>query len=217
MLSTLASNLLCYVSFMAKLLTTRRHFVTLATLGAAATACGPTYVRGSEEPGLDDPAMSTRLDKRDLQKALHEQLESFRDSRIFGDFQSAAEPPRISIFPLANETSEHIDSALDALLSDVETWLVEADMFDVVSVERQRQMMAEIAKQQGGGFDETKVAAVNAQLGTQFYFTGKVYNADERTEDARRVQYFMFMQLIEVATSSIKWQHKTEITKALLD
>jgi len=202
---------------MAKPLTTRRHFGTLAILGAAATACGPTYVRGSEEPGLDDPAMSTRLDKRDLQKALHEQLESFRDSRVFGGFQESAERPRVSIFPLANETSEHIDSALDALLSDVETWLVEADMFDVVSVERQRQMMAEIDKQQGGGFDPSKVAAVNAQLGTQFYFTGKVYNADERTEDARRVQYFMFMQLIEVATSTVKWQHKTEITKALLD
>ncbi|MEM1031481.1 MAG: penicillin-binding protein activator LpoB [Myxococcota bacterium] len=196
---------------------TRRQLGTLASIGAIVTACGPSYVRGSEEPGLDDPAMSTGLDKRDLQRALNDQLESFRAARAFANLQAAAERPRISIFPLANETSEHVDSALDALLSDVETWLVETDVFDVVSVERQRQMMAEIAKQQGGGFDPQAVAAVNAQLGTQFYFTGKVFNADERTEDARRVQYFMFMQLIEVATSAVRWQHKTEITKAILD
>jgi hypothetical protein len=31
----------------------------------------------------------------------------------------------------------------------------------------------------------------------------------------RRVQYFVFMQIIEVETSAIVWQKKTYITKAV--
>jgi hypothetical protein len=50
----------------------------------------------------------------------------------------------------------------------------------------------------------------------KYFLTGKVFSADERTEDARRVQYFLFMQLIEVGTSAVVWQHKTQFTKALV-
>jgi hypothetical protein len=39
--------------------------------------------------------------------------------------------------------------------------------------------------------------------------------ADERTDDARRVQYFIFMQVIDSETSEIRWQQKAYVTKAL--
>ena len=45
--------------------------------------------------------------------------------------------------------------------------------------------------------------------------TGKVSGNDERTEDMRRVQYFLFMQVIDVETSEIRFQAKSEITKAI--
>ena len=31
----------------------------------------------------------------------------------------------------------------------------------------------------------------------------------------RRVQYFLFLQVIDVETSAIKWQRKTYVTKAI--
>ena len=43
----------------------------------------------------------------------------------------------------------------------------------------------------------------------------RVLTSDERTEDARRVQYFFFMQVIEVETGAIRWQHKAYATKML--
>jgi hypothetical protein len=85
-----------------------------------------------------------------------------------------------------------------------------------VSVERQQQMVAEVEKQHGGGFDPNHIAEYNRQLGAKYYLTGKVFTADERTEDERRVQYFMFMQLIEVATSAVAWQNRAAFTKALI-
>lgn len=188
--------------------------VLLATLASTSVACGPTYARGTEEPGLDDPAMSTGLDKRDLEQLLHENLKSLMASPVAQSWQNGSHPT-LAIYPLANETSEHVDSQLQALLSDVETYMVSTNMVTMVSVERQRQMIAEIEKQHGGGFDPNHIVEYNKQLGTKYYITGKVFSADERTEDGRRVQYFMFMQLIDVATSGIVWQNKAAITKAM--
>ena len=77
-------------------------------------------------------------------------------------------------------------------------------------------MIAEIEKQQGGGFDMRHVADYNRQLGAKYYVTGKVMSADERAGGERRVQYFLYMQLIDVATSSVVWQNKAQLTKALV-
>ena len=195
-----------------------RVALVLAAAGLAAplAGCGPTYVRGSEVEGLDDDAMSTGLDKRDLEQLLHENLKSLWQSPAANKWNQDGSRPMVAIYPLANETSEHIDSQLQALLSDVETEMVNSGLVTVVSVERQRQMIAEIEKQHGGGFDPNHVAEYNKQLGAKHFVTGKVYSADERVEDKRRVQYFMFMQLIDVATSGVMWQNKATLTKAVM-
>lgn len=193
----------------------------LLVLGAvllALTGCSEkAYVRGSEVAGLDDPAMSTGLDKRDLDKLLKENLESLLASKVAQQWDLDRSRPRLAIYPLANETSEHIGSQLQALLSDIETFMVSSDLVDVISREMQNTMMAEVDRQHGGGFDPNRIAEYNKQLGAQFYITGKVYSADERTQEGRRVQYFMFLQVIEVATSGIRWQNKATLTKALID
>ncbi|MBW2528227.1 MAG: penicillin-binding protein activator LpoB [Deltaproteobacteria bacterium] len=178
---------------------------------------GKTYVRGTEVEDLDDPAMSTGLDKRDLEKLLHENLQSMMTSTTARQWNATKSRPKVAIYPLANETTEHVDSQLQALLADVETYLVDSGLVQVISVERQRQMIAEVEKQHGGHFDPNHIVEYNRQLGAEFYVTGKVFAADERTDEGRRVQYFMFMQLIEVATSAIAWQHKSMITKGLID
>ncbi len=182
----------------------------------AVVGCGPTYVRGSETPGLDDAAMSTGLDKRDLQSLLHDNLSALRSSDEMREWLAKGAKPRIAIYPIMNETSEHAESQLDAMLSDIESYLVESNAFTVISLERQREMMAEVEKQHGGGFDPKNVAAYNKQLGADYFVTGKVFSSDERTAEARRVQYFMFLQIIEVSTSAIKWQHKSGLTKGLV-
>jgi PBP1b-binding outer membrane lipoprotein LpoB len=160
--------------------------------------------------------MSTGIDRRDMEQLLHENLKALMSSAVANRWNQDRSRPIVAVYPLSNETSEHIESELRALLSDVETFLVNADLVRVVSVERQPQMMAELDKQHGGGFDPRQIAAYNRQLGAQYYLTGKVFAADERTDDARRVQYFMFMQLIDVETSEVAWQNKAAFTKALL-
>jgi uncharacterized protein (TIGR02722 family) len=190
--------------------------VTALAFTSMLAGCGPTYVRGSQVEGLDDAAMSTGIDKRDMEQLLHENLKSLMASPTAKAWAQDGSRPTLAIYPLANQTSEHIDSQLQALLSDIETFMVNSGLVTVVSVERQQQMIAEIEKQHGGGFDPDHVAEYNRQLGAKLYITGKVFTSDERAADERRVQYFMFMQLIDVATSAVVWQNKAAFTKALI-
>ena len=88
--------------------------------------------------------MGTTFDKHDLEKLMHENLSKFVSSGVSKGWQKGEERPIFAIYPMKNETSEHIGSQLDALMSDIETFMVENNSVRVVSLERQRQLIAEI-------------------------------------------------------------------------
>lgn len=173
------------------------------------------YVRGADEPGIDTPAMSTGLDKQDIQQMLRENLNHLRTAPVMDTWRQSGGKTTVAVFPFQNETSEHIESQLSAILSEAETWLVESGTVTVVARERQNQIIAEIEGTRHPVFNPAHVAAYGKQLGVQYFLTGKVQTSDERTEDARRVQYFFFMQVLEVSTGAIRWQHKAYVTKAV--
>ena len=189
-------------------------FVLAASLGLTAAGCGPTYVRGSQDPSIDNPAMSTGLDKDDIQRMLSDNLNNLRSAPIMDLWRTHHQQDTVAIFPFQNDTSEHIESQLQAILGEAETWLVEANVVTMVSRERQNQMIAEVEGQQHPVFNPAHVAQYGRQLGVKYFITGKVSANDERNSDARRVQYTFFMQVIEVETGVIRWQHKSYVTKA---
>ncbi|QQR89998.1 MAG: penicillin-binding protein activator LpoB [Myxococcales bacterium] len=200
-------------------------FNKVSALLAASTlllcACGgsPHVVRGSQSPGLDDAAYSTGLDRHDLQQLMHENFKALWSSPVVTRWQEegrAGKRPTIAATPIRNETSEHIDSTLNALISDVETELVNSNLFRVVSLENQQDLLNEIRAQQSDGFDQAEAAAWGRQLGVRYIMTGKVFTTDERAAESRRVQYYMFMQVMSVETGEIMFQNKSELTKAIV-
>ncbi len=176
---------------------------------------GPRAVRGEDVAGLDDQAMSTGLDKRDLDKMLRENLAALQTSAVVQQWEKE-DRPAVSVVPLRNETTEHVDSALDALISDIETTLVNAGHVRVISLQDQPKLVEEIKRQYSGAFDPSQVAKWGKQVGARYIVTGKVYSTDERQAKERRVQYFMFIQVLEVETGEVRFQHKTAVTKALI-
>jgi uncharacterized protein (TIGR02722 family) len=187
----------------------------LVLLAPLVSHCGPKAVRGQDVAGLDDKAMSTGLDKRDLEKMLHENMQAMQTSAVVQRWEKESRPA-VSVIPLRNETSEHIDSALDALLSDIETTLVNAGHVRVISMEEQPKLVEEIKRQYAGAFDPSQVAKWGKQVGARYIVTGKVYSADERQDGERRVQYFLFIQVLDVETGEVLFQRKTSVTKALI-
>lgn len=182
-------------------------------------ACGgtgeSTYVRGDEVHGIDQPAMSTGLDRADLDELFGQNLDSLLGSKFYRNL-AASEPKSVAIFPFKNETSEHIGPQLQTLLSKVETQLVNDGVVDVYSHERQGEVLAELKLQQSDYFDKSRIPEMGRLMGVNYIITGKVYDSAERTSDVRRVQYFLFMQAIDVETGAIKWQQESELTKALV-
>ncbi|MET0282873.1 MAG: penicillin-binding protein activator LpoB [Polyangiales bacterium] len=189
----------------------------LGLLGATGCAHKPKAVRGSDTPGLDYAAMGTGLDRRDLSQMLNENMAVLKTSRAFTTWQQEGNPP-VSMLPIRNETSEHIESALGALISEVETKLVNEAPVRVVSLEHQPQLMQEIQRQQNsqGAFDASQVASWGKQLGARYVITGKVFTTDERSPNAHRVQYYLFMRVISVETSEVLFQNQAAVTKAIL-
>jgi uncharacterized protein (TIGR02722 family) len=172
-------------------------------------------VRGDDEPGLDYAAMGTTLDRRDLQRLLNENMERMRTSAVVQRW-STENRPAVAVTSFRNETSEHIDSALEALISDVETNLINWGGVKVISKEQQPQLLNEIRTQYTEGFDPAQVARWGKQIGVRYFVTGKVFTTDERVGDQRRVQYYMFMQVIDVETGEIMFQNKSALTKAIV-
>lgn len=204
-----------------------RCFSTLGSCGllavvfaVGASGCANReYVRGSDDPSIDQPAMSTGLDKDDIERTLQKLLNELREAPIMLEWRTkAAQSDRqtVAIAPFFNETTEHIDSQLDAMLGETETWLVNSQIVRVVSQERQSEMIRQVEGDRHPVFDPAHIPQYGKQLGVKFYVTGKVGAADERTRSARRVQYFLFMQVIDTETSEIRWQQKAYITKALM-
>jgi uncharacterized protein (TIGR02722 family) len=185
--------------------------VALGALGCG----GPKAVRGEEVEGLDDQAMSTGLDRRDLQKLLQENMKALEDAPVIKRWEGE-QMPAVAVIPLRNETTEHVEGSLDALISDIETTLVNAGHVRVISMEQQGKLVAEIRQQYSGAFDPSQIATWGKQVGARYIVTGKVFTSDERQKSERRVQYFMFIQVLEVETGQILFQHKSAVTKAII-
>ncbi len=198
------------------------------TVTPLVTACTPapvtgvaTYVRDTDDPTLDDPAMSTGLDRRDLERVFDREIRDFLGSPFHAEVvrRGAGAPasrPTIAIVPFLNQTSEHIDTQLDALLSKFEATLVGARTLRVVSLENHPELVAQIEAEQSPLFDRQSAARVGRLLGVDYILTGKVFDRAERTSDARRVQYFLFMQAIGVEDGVVVWQGESGLTKALV-
>ena len=190
--------------------------LALLTVAAAGVGCGgPQPVRGEEVEGLDDEAFGTGLDRRDLQKLLHGNMQALQASPVIKRWQQENRPT-VAVMPIRNETSEHVDSALQALISDIETTLVNAGHVRVVSLENQPQLLEEVRRQYQDGFDRSQVARWGRQVGARYFVTGKLFSTDERHEGERRIQYFLFMQVLDAETSDILFQYKSALTKALV-
>lgn len=193
-----------------------KAFLLVLAAALSSGACGgPRAVRGSDVAGLDDEAMGTGLDRRDLQLMLHENMESLQNSALVKRWESESRPA-VAVLQMRNDTSEHIDSVLNALITEVETSLVNAGHVRVISRDSQPEMIAEVEKQQSDAFDASTVSRLGNQVGVRYFVTGRVYNADERQAGERRVQYFLFMRVLDVETGDILWQNSAAVTKAIV-
>jgi len=181
--------------------------------------CAPRAIRGGEgtaRPDLDRPAMSVTLDRDDITYLVADYLERLEAAPFWQQtIKGAAEPPIVAIWPIQNATTQHLDDQMLTLLSSIETALVNTGAVRVVSRSRQEELAREIGVQQGAVFDPASARQIGRQLGAEYFFTGKVTSVDERLSRTRRVQYTLFLQVIDIETGLILFQNEVARSKAL--
>lgn len=180
--------------------------------------CKPKAIRGgegTENPDLDEGAMGTGLDRRDLNDLMKKNMTALMASPAWASWRNGQQPV-VAIWPVKNDTSEHLDDQMLTLLSDMETELINSGVVSVVSRERQSELIAESNLQQSADFNPAMAAQIGRQIGAQYFITGKLQAVDERFAKERRVQYTLFMQVLEVETGIVKFQTKSERSKAIV-
>jgi TolB-like protein len=178
-------------------------------------ACGKEVVRGSDDPSVDRAALSTSLDKEDMKRALKDTLNKFRSSEVMNRWRTENPKPTVAVFPFQNSTSEHIDSQLDTILSETENWLLEAGTVRIIDQRRQAEFIRQVEGSQSAAFDPKHIPQYGKQMGAKYIITGHVSGNDERNDDMRRVQYFLYLEVVDVSTSEKLGLWKSEITKAV--
>jgi len=193
----------------------------LACLGGLAfvAGCASTAVRGGEgtnNPDLDEAAMSVQLDREDINYLVADYLQKLEASRFWqSDIRAADGRPLVAIWPIQNSTSEHIDDQLLTMLSSIETALINTGDVRVVDRSTQNALIREIQVQQSSAFNPATAQRLGRQLGVQYFFTGKITSINERLNKQRRVQYSLFLQVLEVETGLIEFQNEVTRSKQI--
>lgn len=181
--------------------------------------CRPVAVRageGTNNESFDTRAMSLTLDKVDIDYMVQENLKTLYGSRFWSrDVEGAAESRRLAIWPIQNATSQHLDDQMDTVLNSLTTSLIQNGEVTVVARDRQTALARELGVQGGGAFDPHTAGRLGRQLGVHYFLTGKVSSIDEKIKGTRRVQYKLFIQVIEIETGAIRFQGEVSRTKGL--
>ena len=64
-------------------------------------------------------------------------------------------------------------------------------------------------------FNPNNAPRYGKQMGAKYFVTGHISGNDERSEDMRRIQYFLYLEVVDVETSEKLFLAKSEITKAV--
>jgi len=184
----------------------------------ALLACAPQAMRGgegTENPDLDRQALSVKLDREDINFLVADYLKHLEDSRFWRETVEQGDRPLVAVWPITNQTSQHIDDQMATLLSSIETALVNTGDVRVVDRARQQDLINEIGMQHGAAYNPSSARRLGEQLGVQFFFTGRISSVDERLSGMRRVQYSLFLQVIDIQTGIIEFQNEVTRSKAV--
>lgn len=196
----------------------RASITTTLILIVGLASCTPVVSRGgagTANPGLDDAPLSTKLDKVDIDYLVTQNLDALYASPFWRDDIEPGDKRLLAVFPIHNDTSEHLGDQMNILLSAIETSLVNSGEVNVVSRERQNEMINELGYQHATPMDQSTAGKLGRQLGAEFYVTGKLGAVEERLKKIKRMQYSLFIQVIDIETSLIRFQFESARSKAI--
>jgi penicillin-binding protein activator len=193
--------------------------LTALVLACLTASCAPQASRGGAgtgRPEMDQPALGVGLDREDINYLVAQNLASLEASKFWtGTVVPANPPPVVAVWPIENRTTQHLEDQLVTILSSIETSLVNSGNVRVVARNEQENLADEIGRQGGSMFDPKTAQRAGRQLGAAYFITGRITSVDEKLSGVRRLQYSLFLQVLEVETGLVRWQHEVTRSKEL--
>ena len=193
--------------------------LAVVALVSWATACAPQATRGgagTARPDMDEAALGVGLDREDINYLVTQNLASLESSKFWmGEIVPSRTPPIVAIWPIENRTTQHLEDQMVTLLSSIETTFVNSGEVRVVARNEQENLADEIRRQSGSMFDPRTAQRAGRQLGAAYFVTGRITGVDEKLSGIRRLQYSLFLQMLEVETGLVRWQNEVTRSKQL--
>jgi hypothetical protein len=74
-------------------------------------------------------------------------------------------------------------------------------------------IIAERLRNMSDSVDQETIAALGREYGIEYFVNGRVWDTSEKLGDVRRVQYYLFLRVTEVATGLVRHAEQVDITK----
>lgn len=190
-----------------------KSFAGMALLAvSAATLGGCAATTKSISPDAD-VHYDARYDFSDKQKIADDLTSSLLNTV---DMSGSGKKPVLVVYPVANETSEHISTS--GITDDIRLALLRAGKYRFVSKVQRDNLMAEQSHQQAN-VDASSQAAIGRQLGADFILSGTLRSIEKKQQKQWRlnkkemVYYSLNLELTDLGTGEIAWADKAELAR----
>lgn len=132
------------------------------------------------------------------------------------DLSGTGKKPVMVVYPVANETSEHISTS--GITDDIQLSLLRAGKYRFVSKTQRDNLMAEQKHQQANA-DPASRATVGRQLGADFILSGTLRSIEKKQQKQWRlnkkelVYYSLNLELTDLNTGELAWADVAELAR----
>lgn len=130
---------------------------------------------------------------------------------------SPAKKPIILIYPIANETAEHIDTR--GITDDIRLALIRSGKFRFINEAQRANIMREANYQAKGYVDPAQRFQTGKQLGADYILSGSLRSIEKkqpkqiRLTKKKMVYYSLNLELTNPTTGEIAWADKVELAR----
>ena len=186
-------------------------FLLLASFGVAAlTGCASTSVLDpSEERHLD-----AGYDFSDKQKIVDKLTESLLAAR---QATGSATKPILIVYPVTNETSEHISTS--GISDDIRLKLIQSGAYRFINEAQRGNIQKETAYQTAGHVDSSMRLTKGKQLGADYILSGTLRSIAKKEQRQIRltktklIYYSLNLEMTNLNTGEITWADNVEIAR----
>jgi len=189
-----------------------KRFASVALLAASAVTLAGCASTKSISPDAD-VHYNASYDFSDKQQIAEDLTASLLNTV---DLSGSGKKPVLVVYPVANETSEHISTS--GITDDIRLELLRAGKYRFVSKTQRENLLAEQGHQQTHVESSSQVA-VARQLGADYILSGTLRSIEKnqqrqfRLSKKKAIYYSLNLELTDLSSGEIAWADKAEIAR----